>query len=799
LLHEDYPVMRAFSLVLLSLLCFKIQAENVYSHKVLGLYNSAHGQTEKENEIYFYLLNPLREMGLEVRFHDINSGIPQDLSDVRAVISWFRGGAVKNPEEYLRFIARVIRSGRKFIILGNLGAFQDSDSGEYISKEKINSALSLLGIKYEYQWTDNADFLEIVKLVSPMCEYEGRQDVSVSGFYYRFLRADRNLRIYLSVRRKDRDYEPSPVIVSNRNGGFALGGYTYRVKEGKIVMLLNVKEFLSVSLFPDAEYERIAILADTGTAPGKEVLKNTKTVLRWAKLPFEVITRENLNKMLPQDLFAFTAVGLIIEDDAGLNPAFFMPFLKRGGGIVSLIGGNFSNLSQLLALSDEKNEKTTIREYRFREGFFLGEELSITQNDYLWEAGASVPGRDADVIAYSYDGNTALLWTAERESGRILAWNWKAFRHRSFQGFILESFLFIRPVGIAGVAGVGTIYIDDWPLPMYNVIKKPLSVTDTEFYTGVWWPEIKAFFLEYGIPFTSLLIFEYNAVNSWPLVVEEFFVGKDRVSVLIAREIAESGNELGLHGYNHLSLVIYNDSTGYGFWPDRESLKEALLTAKEEWIRLFGESTLPVSYVPPNNIISRDGIEILHKVFPSIEVIGSLFTGRGTETVTGFGSDPSIPDIYYLPRISAGYLFKAGIRDSIVSAISGYGIWTHFIHPDDVFDTGRSGGKSWKELKRELGRTVEFVKHNYPWLNFMPSRKAVSVLREYERAQPEFFWDEEKKVLRVSSPPGFRFRIRIDNTIRIKSIEGAEIIYRYREIGAAVLKSTEGVCRLTFD
>ncbi|MGR3301679.1 MAG: DUF2194 domain-containing protein, partial [Candidatus Scalindua sp.] len=213
---------------------------------------------------------------------------------------------------------------------------------------------------------------------------------------------------------------------------------------GRVRLLLNVEEFLREALFPQALEERVALLVDDTSLTGSRILNYTQAVLRLAKLPVEVFPKEQFQRLLPGDLRRFTAVGLI---------------LKNG--------------------------------FRFRYGFVLSEGLALENRKFGWVSATGQPAEEAEVPAYSFTGNSPLVWAAERGQGKVLTWNWKEFETGYFQGLILESFLFVRPVGVAATTGLGVMFIDDWPLPMYNVVKPPLSVTDTEFYTRTWWPDIK--------------------------------------------------------------------------------------------------------------------------------------------------------------------------------------------------------------------------------------------------------------------------------------------------------------------
>jgi len=785
-------------LILSLLLLPAIQALPLnYENKVLALYKSSENQSEKENEIFFYLSQPLLKMGLSVEYWDIDRGLPtaKIMADIRAVVTWFRGPAMKNPVAYLHFLDNTIESGRKVIIIDNFGAYQDRKNNQYINQARLNLTLAKLGIQYFGDWTDNPDLIDIAYKDSTMVEFQGIQDPAESRLFYRYLQHDHNLRIFLAIERKDRAYDPSPVIVTNKNGGFAFSRYIYRVKEGKVKLLLNVQSFLKEALFPRPSRENIALLIDDSTATAKRIFEYTSGVLRRAKLPFEVIHKEQLSRLLPGDLRTFTAVGLILKDDGGLKGAVLEHFLQQGGGIVSLYGGNFRNLSAPLALNKPKGASNIKTGYKLRYGFLLGEGLSLEESTFEWLPGTNSPAKGAEVLASSYRGSFPLLWTAERGKGRLLFWNWDGFETGDFQGFILESFLFVRPVGIAATAGIGIMFIDDWPLPMYNIKRESHNITDTEFYYRVFWPDIKSFFAERNIPFASFLIFNYSGTTTPPFTGGEFFVAEDQASLKVAREILESPQELALHGFNHMSLTEKKTKMNPNRWPSKQVMKEGLLTARREWIDLFGEYSLPFAYVAPNNIISELGMEALKEVFPSIKVLAALRSGMGEETHTEFAPHPTIKDLYLIPRNSAGYPFTPEIRQLIVSSVTGPGIWSHFFHADDVFDEHRSQGMTWQELKKDFARMFAFVKRHYPWLEYVSIRDAEQILREIDGSGTEFQWQDNR--LTIRSRTGMKLRIRL-NQKSLSRQEGVKIIHRYKKAPALVVEMTGPVAQLFF-
>jgi len=76
----------------------------------------------------------------------------------------------------------------------------------------------------------------------------------------------------------------------------------------------------------------------------------------------------------------------------------------------------------------------------------------------------------------------------------------------------------------------------------------------------------------------------------------------------MAREILESGQELGLHGYNHISLTEHKTKVNVAVWPSQSAMERSLERARQEWISMFGEHTLPYAYIAPNNIIAPNNL-----------------------------------------------------------------------------------------------------------------------------------------------------------------------------------------------
>jgi hypothetical protein len=788
-----------FILLILFLLISGVSASDpVYQKSVLALYKSSEGQTKTENEVYFYLSGPLKEMGLKIVYWDIDRGVPGKsvTKYTRAVISWFRGPSMRDPAKYLDFLDTMMEEGKKVIVIDNLGAYQNRLTDEYMQPLRLNSTLSRLGIMYHGDWTQDGSLLEITYKNPEMVEFKSKQNTDTSAFFYRFIPSDRDMKIWLSINRTDRDYEASPVIVTNRNGGFALSRYVYNIENGKVNLLLNVDKFLKQALFPIADKQKIAILTESNNDISLKVLEFTESVLHRAKIDYQIITSRDFRGMVKLDLRPFSSIGLILSSDNGLDPSILENYLNNGGSLVSLIKGRFDSLAPFLGIKEQRRDVRTSTGYRIESGFFTGENITLTERTVEWDPGWGIPNDDAVILGTDYSTRVPLLWKSSVGNGNVLVWNWDSFVYGEFLGYILESFIYIQDVGIAATPALSIMYLDDWPLPMYNIVKNPITTIDTDFYKDVWWKDIQDLLVNWNQPFSSYAIFNYNATTKPPFETGEFFVAKGNVPTKVAYEHLDRGIELGLHGYNHVSPTFQKSAINAFVWSSKEELEVGFTHAKNEWIRLLGEYSLPRTYVAPHNIISSEGVEILHKVFPSIKSISTLRSGEGEEEKHDFGPHPDFPGIYMMPRITSGYLFTPEIKSSAVSGIVGPGLWSHFIHGDDVFDSYRSQGKSWDELKVEFDSMLDFVRKNYPWLRPVNAYNGYLAMMEFDDIGAEFKFINEDLVVNTSAP-GLIFRMRFDGKT-IKSITGGTLLYSYKSLAAAVIQADEASVKIIF-
>lgn len=117
---------------------------------VLALYDGAQVPSSRFTLIHRTAEMPLNHLGLVVRYHDIQQGLPavENLPDVRGVLTWFGGDSMRDPGRYLQWLQQVLASGRRVVMIHHLG-FLDDPRGTPTPLAEINRTLGMIGLRFE--------------------------------------------------------------------------------------------------------------------------------------------------------------------------------------------------------------------------------------------------------------------------------------------------------------------------------------------------------------------------------------------------------------------------------------------------------------------------------------------------------------------------------------------------------------------------------------------------------------------------------------------------------------------------
>ncbi len=421
--------------------------------------------------------------------------------------------------------------------------------------------------------------------------------------------------------------------------------------------------------------------------------KNLHQALDYTKIPYQNIYITNFNEN--QNIAPTTRVLCVYEttylNDDALKA--ILNFVAKGGTLYLTKAIRDERIAFLIGLNPDANWETnlTAQGYHLKAPIFPGKQgLKYTDDGlHLGFSGRNFSDNAQVLVSATNNKDYPVLLENKIGKGRVMFFNSSTLLNKSMRGFMFSSIL----KGLEGIpypiANVATIFLDDFPSPTYSIYKEPikseLNLTVTDYVKDVWWPDMKKLATQENIEYTAYVTFDYNAEVVPPFTFKEWdrnTVVKDgsnqKLSAWIGRDIIKSGHELGFHGYNHVSLLKSD-------WKNPEYIVTGLDAAEKKW-KVLDFKNLPISYVPPSNYIDSVGLAKLNKGMPSIKYIQSIYLGTLEEGGNReFGPDPYNDKFFDFPRISSGYVLEKTNTWAIESMYICTGIWTHFVHPDDVY------------------------------------------------------------------------------------------------------------------
>ncbi len=376
------------------------------------------------------------------------------------------------------------------------------------------------------------------------------------------------------------------------------------------------------------------------------------------------------------------------------------------------------------------------------------------------------------------DKDYPILFENEVGLGIVLVFNSYTLYEKDYRGLMFSSIIRMLPHIPYRNANVGTIFLDDFPAPLYNVKIEPIAteynVEQAEFVANIWWPDMKKLADSLLITYSAMTAFNYNANVVPPFDYVEWLSAtikqgsRDvKASVSLAKDISKSRHELAFHGYNHFSLVKEE-------WNSNRSFMESALSSVNKRWRIDDLGELPTTYVPPTNFIDSLGIQAIVEVMPSIKILSSLYLGeRDFGGARGFGPDPFSDKLFDYPRISSGFNMDGNSLFNQHGMQMLTGVWNHFVHPDDVFqnvqrevdefESRNPDNLGWKStpdtttsLYNEFLKRLKYTKKQYPFLRLVSAEYGAKITQDWLNANSDYLETDEKYYVSVTPPEKYQ-------------------------------------------
>ena len=552
--------------------------------------------------------------------------------------------------------------------------------------------------------------------------------------------------------------------------------------------------------------ETFAIIVEEDSAVGRSLFAQTAWVVYYAKLHAHFMTPNDFAHIPDFLVDEYSAVVLATDK----IPDGLVPKIKRaaekGIGVAALTDLGDEALLDVFGIKKEKTEKVKVSTIECDETFLPGAKGLVMKYDEEWNLQVSPLElyKDVQVLCTGKDSTMKSAPVVLRYKGNRIYWNAGILGDKSARGRILLTMLDCASPSAGAIMGGFLFFVDDCPMPMWGKKLPPLDtlydMDDAQFYSEVWLPRLASLFSRYQIKPTFAFVLSYDEQTSPPFssgyapaTPEGDIEPVHQKAVEFARKVFSAGYEVGLHGYNHQSLVVSKSFESAG-WLTFDAIVEALSFTRQEMARIFGKDFVPKVYIAPNNLLHTIGKKALAMVFPEIKVFSTQYLDERAILGQEFTLDPDIKGVMDVPRISSECFLDEENAHEILDALLCPGIFSHFIHPDDILDPSRSRGLDFEHMALELEKLVGVVHKNYPFLGRMTASEFGRFLTSFHRAKLEVSKGEKSLVIRVSNPPEGGLMVLVRAPFQGELDSTCEILFRSRAEHRLYVKVGEKPC-----
>ncbi|WP_129408827.1 DUF2194 domain-containing protein [Marinitoga lauensis] len=696
-----------------------------------------------------------------------------DNSKYFGVISWYYSPEMKNSHLYLRQLSNFVEKGGFFFFFNNLGVTSDI--------REINNLLNKIGIHYIYGYRELKNYT-----VNYKKEYFLTQPpTSLKEPVEKYIVFGDNDDILLSYKVDNEEY---PMIILSNNGGGAIFG-SFVNEKGDII--LNIEKIISSLINQKVGIENKVLIVKT-KFDATQYLNSQKElykIFEYAKINYDSIDVEEFYNLSLIDLLPYKYI--IWNTDAEyVETGTIKRFIENGGTFVFA-----TLLSNTPWKENIKNDNIDISKIIFVKDIFPIGNMKNGESviDRYFNISFNIELSKKNIILAYLGGNNVkvpAIWYKKVNSG-YMGYMYPGIIVKELRGLILQSILEMQDVSIAGILNSFIFYIDDFPLPSYNVKKAKVNnkmITDDKYYYDVWWPSIKVFAEEYNIKYTFVTPLSYNGSSTPPFEFTEFFISNNNNPYKAMKEIDESDFELGLHGYNHNSLTKDR-------WANPENIILSLNAAKKFISEILGHPIVISSYVAPNNLIDEFGAKYLLKAIPTIKTIGTSYEGKDEFSEYRITNN----FVVIIPRSTYGYYPLKRIYLSTINTLANFGTFQHFIHPDDLFASDRNPeNRSWDEMYNNLRTFYDTIKQKFPWLRNQTASEAYPYFFDYLTQTVKYYWKNNELNVILPNSTLFPKYFMIKSKRVIKKINGGKIVKYYRNNRLYILEMNKSIMHINF-
>ena len=245
--------------------------------------------------------------------------------------------------------------------------------------------------------------------------------------------------------------------------------------------------------------------------------------------------------------------------------------------------------------------------------------------------------------------------------------------------------------------------------------------------------------------YLSFVVPSYNASKYLDKVIPSLLVGGDDVEIIVVNdgskdntlEIAKRYEAL----YPNIVKAVDKENGGHG-----STINKALEIATglyfkcvdaDDWLEENALKTLlaKIKYHHEKNTL------------PDLKVISGTYSNEG-ESGDVYVQDFEIAEdgIAEFPRITSGMIPEDFDTFTAVNGVGLYGVFSHFIHPDDIFDEERGKNQTWEKLYEGYCDMMDWLHATFTFLRPLTAAEAADALKVADQVEPHLEIAEEEIV-----------------------------------------------------
>ena len=497
---------------------------------------------------------------------------------------------------------------------------------------------------------------------------------------------------------------------------------------------------LDQSVFTEGAFDKepeCLVIWDSSVPSSVSARQQMSEVLTQMKLPFQEQDMHT-NSVLRLSGYENAVIALDDYDVFGSQIFNLFDAVEDGMNLLTVCSpstlSHFSLIMGRMGIREIGYEQYRVTGLRFLSDFMIGGRLRDYEITDPYDSSSTVSLYD-DCIVHMVSADERempIIWEYSHGKGKIVVNNLNYFE-KAYRGFYSASYSLLSDVCVYPVINASSFYLDDFPSPVPagegEYIQRDYNMDIGTFYTNVWWPDIKNLAQKYDVEYTGLVIENYSDENQAPLE------GNDDLHRFryFGNDLLDEGGEIGFHGYNHMPLVLDNfdyqdEFDSYKQWESADDIRASMQELNRFCSTVFPEEAFSV-YVPPSNILSAEGRQILAEDFLDVQAIASIYFVGEFEYSQEF--EVAEDGIIETPRIISGYIIDPYMEIAALSELNLHYVSSHFQHPDDVLDEDRGASLGWEAMRDRLDEYMSWLYTAAPEIRNLTGSEIAGAVQRY--------------------------------------------------------------------